>query len=99
MKQSTNLTSIEECLEDYPFARTLFPFDNAKIGQFLSPSNYFRLMFAKIGVFLTYINKLCAYTSTICLQNYRGNLYISIHSTRFKIESFARNLPLVFCSL
>ncbi len=72
MKQSTNLNSIEECLEDYPFTRILFPFDNAKIGQIIPLTNYIHLNLAKNGVFLTYIKDLCAHTCAIFLQNYRN---------------------------
>ncbi len=43
--------------------KTLFPFDNAKVGRFAAQSNYFRLIMAKNTLFLTYINILCSHTN------------------------------------
>ena len=62
MKQSTNLKPIEWLSWEYLFTKTLFPFDNAKVGRIWTPSNYFFPILKILYLFLTYINVLCSHT-------------------------------------
>ena len=54
MKQSTNLyILLNRCLGMYSSRKYLFPFDNAKLGTYSLPHNYFSLYLDKIALLLT----------------------------------------------